>query len=69
MMDRMGCQSISVYGYGRNVRDQSQVDDYVTKVAAALAKGRLGEIYQIAGNNARSIPEFVFWLYDAVGKV
>jgi dTDP-glucose 4,6-dehydratase len=41
---------LPVYGDGRNVRDWLYVGDHCTAIRAVLARGRLGETYNIGGN-------------------
>ncbi|PTU32355.1 dTDP-glucose 4,6-dehydratase [Stenotrophobium rhamnosiphilum] len=42
---------IPVYGDGRNIRDWLYVDDHCAGILAVLHGGRLGETYNIGGNN------------------
>ena len=42
---------LPVYGDGRNVRDWLYVADHCTAVRLVLAKGRVGETYNIGGEN------------------
>jgi len=44
-------KNIPVYGDGLNVRDWLYVDDHCRAIDLILQKGRLGEIYNIGGNN------------------
>ncbi len=44
-------KNIPVYGNGLNVRDWLHVDDHCTAIDAVLNKGRIGEVYNIGGNN------------------
>lgn len=47
---------IPVYGQGENVRDWLYVEDHAVALLTVLARGRLGETYNIGGNNeARNI--------------
>lgn len=43
--------SIPVYGKGENVRDWLYVSDHCTAICAVLNSGRIGETYNIGGNN------------------
>jgi dTDP-glucose 4,6-dehydratase len=43
-------QSLPVYGDGSNVRDWLHVDDHVEALLALLARGRIGESYNIGGD-------------------
>jgi len=44
-------KSLPVYGDGQNVRDWLFVDDHCEAILTVLKKGRLGEVYNIGGNN------------------
>lgn len=46
-------QIIPVYGDGRQVRDWLYVEDHCRAVDLVYEKGRIGEIYNIGGNNER----------------
>ena len=45
---------VPLYGDGKNVRDWLHVVDHCEAILAALEHGRLGEVYNIGGNNERS---------------
>jgi dTDP-glucose 4,6-dehydratase len=45
---------LPVYGDGMNVRDWLYVGDHCAAIRLALAKGRVGETYNIGGNNERA---------------
>ena len=42
---------LPVYGDGKNIRDWLHVDDHCRAIDAVLNNGRLGETYNIGGNN------------------
>jgi dTDP-glucose 4,6-dehydratase len=46
-------RKIPVYGKGENVRDWLYVDDHADALLMILEKGRLGETYNVGGNNER----------------
>jgi len=46
-------KSLPVYGNGRNVRDWLYVADHCAAIRTVLARGRLGEIYNIGGESER----------------
>jgi len=52
-------QEIPVYGTGENIRDWLYVDDHADALLTVLTKGRLGETYNIGGNNERTNLELV----------
>ena len=45
---------LPVYGKGENVRDWLFVGDHCDAIHTVLAKGEMGETYNIGGNNAVS---------------
>ena len=47
-------KKIPIYGTGENIRDWLYVDDHADALLCVLTKGRLGETYNIGGNNERS---------------
>lgn len=52
-------QPIPVYGTGENIRDWLYVDDHADALLLVLQKGRLGETYNIGGDNERTNLELV----------
>jgi dTDP-glucose 4,6-dehydratase len=52
-------ESLPVYGQGLNVRDWLHVLDHCDAIDAVLEKGRIGEVYNIGGNNEYSNIEVV----------
>lgn len=52
-------QPIPVYGKGENVRDWLFVEDHAVALLAVVARGRLGETYNIGGNNEAQNIEIV----------
>ena len=52
-------QEIPVYGTGENIRDWLYVDDHADALLTVLNKGKIGETYNIGGNNERTNLELV----------
>ena len=52
-------EEIPVYGTGENIRDWLYVDDHADALLTVLNKGKLGETYNIGGNNERTNLELV----------
>ena len=52
-------EAIPVYGNGENIRDWLYVEDHAEALYAVLSKGRVGETYNIGGNNERQNIELV----------
>lgn len=44
-------KDLPIYGDGKQVRDWLYVEDHCRAIAAVLAKGRIGETYNIGGDN------------------
>ena len=52
-------EPIPVYGKGENIRDWLYVTDHAEALYSVLTKGRVGETYNIGGNNERQNIELV----------
>jgi len=61
-------EDLPVYGDGKNIRDWLFVDDHCSAIRAVLNKGRIGEIYNIGGNNEIQNIEIVKMILDHLGK-
>lgn len=59
---------LPVYGDGMNVRDWLHVYDHCTAIDLVLHKGKLGEIYNIGGNNEKANIEIVKLILKNLGK-
>ena len=46
-------EALPVYGDGRNIRDWLHVGDHCRAIRAVLARGRVGETYNVGGNAER----------------
>jgi len=57
---------LPVYGDGQQVRDWLHVEDHCAGLLLVLAKGRVGEKYNIGGHNERTNLEIVDRICDAV---
>ena len=44
-------EKLPVYGDGKNVRDWLYVEDHCSAICEVLHKGKLGDVYNIGGNN------------------
>lgn len=60
---------IPVYGKGENVRDWLYVEDHASALHTVLTRGRVGETYNIGGNNERSNLELVGMLCDLIDEI
>jgi dTDP-glucose 4,6-dehydratase len=58
--------TLPVYGDGSNIRDWLYVEDHCRGIEAVLERGRIGEVYNIGGNNEWSNLDIVHRLCDAM---
>lgn len=59
---------LPVYGDGLNVRDWLYVADHCTAIDVVLHKGKIGEVYNIGGNNEMRNIDIVKLLLKKLGK-
>jgi dTDP-glucose 4,6-dehydratase len=59
---------LPIYGDGKNVRDWLYVGDHCSAVATVLAKGKVGETYNIGGKNEMANIDVVHILCDILDK-
>lgn len=59
---------VPVYGDGQNVRDWLFVLDHCSAIDLIVAKGTIGEVYNIGGNNEKTNLEITKFLLDFLGK-
>jgi dTDP-glucose 4,6-dehydratase len=60
---------LPVYGNGSNVRDWLHVEDHCAAIRIALARGRVGETYNIGGNSERKNLDVVAAICDLVDEL
>ncbi|MBD2864812.1 dTDP-glucose 4,6-dehydratase [Paenibacillus oceani] len=61
-------RSLPVYGDGLNVRDWLYVEDHCSAIDLVLHEGKIGEVYNIGGNNEKTNIEIVNTLINELGK-
>jgi dTDP-glucose 4,6-dehydratase len=59
---------LPVYGDGMNVRDWLHVKDHCSAIDEVLHRGRIGEVYNIGGNNEKPNIEIVKLILQNLGK-
>jgi dTDP-glucose 4,6-dehydratase len=59
ILNAMNGKAIPVYGDGQNVRDWLFVADHCDAIRAVLARGRVGETYNVGGRNEKPNLEIV----------
>ena len=60
--------NLPVYGNGLNVRDWLHVSDHCTAIDLIIHEGKIGEIYNIGGNNEKSNIDVVKIILKELGK-
>jgi dTDP-glucose 4,6-dehydratase len=60
--------SLPVYGDGMNIRDWLHVKDHCSAIDEVLHRGRIGEVYNIGGNNEKPNIEIVKRILQNLGK-
>ena len=60
--------NLPVYGNGLNVRDWLHVYDHCTAIYLIIHEGKIGEIYNIGGNNEKSNIDVVKIILKELGK-
>lgn len=60
---------LPVYGDGLNVRDWLFVEDHCSAIETVLAKGRIGECYNIGGNNEQANISIVKMVCETVDRL
>ena len=61
-------KSVPVYGDGKNIRDWLYVIDHCRAIDVILKKGRLGEVYNVGGNNEKTNLQITQFLLKFLGK-
>ena len=61
-------KQLPIYGDGLNVRDWLYVEDHCSAIDLVIHQGRLGEVYNIGGNNERTNVHIVETILAELGK-
>ncbi len=61
-------EPLPLYGDGKNIRDWLFVRDHCKAIETVLLNGRLGEVYNIGGNNEKSNIEIAEIILNRLGK-
>ena len=60
-------KELPVYGDGLNIRDWLHVEDHCQAIDLVLHKGRIGEVYNVGGNNERTNIDIVKTILKQLG--
>ncbi|RUT42886.1 dTDP-glucose 4,6-dehydratase [Paenibacillus anaericanus] len=61
-------QALPVYGDGLNIRDWLYVEDHCSAIDLVIHQGRVGEVYNIGGNNERTNLHIVKTILQELNK-
>lgn len=61
-------QALPVYGDGLNIRDWLYVEDHCSAIDLVIHQGRIGEVYNIGGNNERTNLHIVKTILQELNK-
>ena len=61
-------KNLPVYGDGLQVRDWLHVEDHCSAIDTVLHKGKLGEVYNIGGNNEKANIEIIKLILESLNK-
>ena len=61
-------QPIPIYGQGKNIRDWLYVDDHCEAIRLILTQGRVGDTYNIGGNNEWENKKLALFICELLDK-
>ena len=61
-------KELPIYGDGKNVRDWLHVKDHCRAIDIVLRKGKIGEVYNIGGNNEKNNLEITETILNTLNK-
>lgn len=64
----MNDEKLPIYGDGMQVRDWLHVSDHCEAIDTVLHKGKLGEVYNVGGNNEKANLKIVKLIIETLGK-
>lgn len=62
-------KALPIYGDGKNVRDWLYVDDHCRAIALVLGKGRVGEVYNVGGDNEQKNIDVVLKICEILDEL
>jgi dTDP-glucose 4,6-dehydratase len=69
LLNALDGRPLPIYGDGGNVRDWLHVEDHCAALMLVLARGRLGEKYNVGGGNERTNLQIVDRICDALEQL
>ncbi|WP_284036334.1 dTDP-glucose 4,6-dehydratase [Neobacillus sp. 114] len=68
IINALNDKELPVYGDGLNIRDWLHVEDHCQAIDLVLHYGRIGEVYNVGGNNERTNIDIVKTILKHLGK-
>lgn len=68
IINALNDKELPIYGDGLNIRDWLHVEDHCQAIDLVLHNGRIGEVYNVGGNNERTNIEIVKTILKHLGK-
>lgn len=68
IINALNDKELPIYGDGLNIRDWLHVEDHCQAIDLVLHQGRVGEVYNVGGNNERTNIDIVKTILKALGK-
>jgi dTDP-glucose 4,6-dehydratase len=68
IINALNDKELPIYGDGLNIRDWLHVEDHCQAIDLVLHNGRVGEVYNVGGNNERTNIEIVKTILKQLGK-
>jgi len=62
-------ETLPVYGDGKNIRDWLYVEDHCSAIETVIVKGKIGEVYNIGGNEEKQNIQVVHALCDILDEL
>ncbi|MCF6301282.1 MAG: dTDP-glucose 4,6-dehydratase [Proteobacteria bacterium] len=62
-------EALPIYGDGKNVRDWLYVEDHCRAIETVIENGKLGEVYNVGGNEEKQNLEIVHTLCDLLDEL
>ncbi|MCX6124931.1 MAG: dTDP-glucose 4,6-dehydratase [Proteobacteria bacterium] len=69
ILNAIDLKPLPVYGKGDNIRDWLFVDDHAEALLTVFERGKLGETYNIGGNNEKQNIEVVYQVCDLLDEM
>jgi len=69
IMKALNFEALPVYGDGKNIRDWLYVEDHCRAIETVIETGKLGEVYNVGGNEEKQNIEVVHTLCDILDEL